>query len=88
VGVSNRGIAYYEPHGTQPPGAKLVGLARALKISSDELLGVKPLREKASPKTVRLLKRLQRIERLPPPISAPCSSSSTRYLLLELGSPD
>lgn len=66
VGVSNRVIAYYEQDGAQPPGAMLVELARALKVSSDELLGVKPLKEKASPKTVRLLKRLQRIEHLPP----------------------
>jgi hypothetical protein len=35
-------------------------------VQADELLGVKPLKKKASPKTVRLLKRLQRIEQLPP----------------------
>lgn len=66
VGVSNRVIAYYEQDEAQPPGAMLVDLADALKVSTDELLGVKPLKEKASPKTARLRKRLQKIEQLPP----------------------
>lgn len=66
VDVSRRVIAYYEAQSAQPPGALLVDLARALKVSTDELLGVKPITEKLSPKTARLLKRLQRIEELPP----------------------
>lgn len=66
VDVSRRVIAYYEVQSAQPPGALLVDLARALKVSTDELLGVKPVRETLSPKTARLLKRLRRIEELPP----------------------
>ena len=66
VGVSNRVIAYYEADHAQPPGAMLVDLARALTVSTDELLGVTPVREKTPPKTARLLKRLRRIEELPP----------------------
>jgi hypothetical protein len=58
-------IAYYESDGA-PPGAMLVDLARALGITADELLGMAPVREKISPKTARLLKRLRRIEELPP----------------------
>ncbi|MGZ5429488.1 MAG: helix-turn-helix domain-containing protein [Thermoanaerobaculia bacterium] len=65
VGVSNRVIAYYEQDGAQPPGAMLVDLAKALRVSSDQLLGLKPVREKTSPRTARLLRRLQRIEELP-----------------------
>lgn len=44
----------------------LVDLARALTVSTDELLGVTPVREKTPPKTARLLKRLRRIAELPP----------------------
>ena len=44
----------------------LVALARALQVSADELLGMAPLADLPSPKTARLLKRLQRIEELPP----------------------
>jgi transcriptional regulator with XRE-family HTH domain len=65
VGVSKRVIAYYEQQDAQPPGAMLVDLARALHVSSDELLGLKPVKEKKSLKTARLLKRLQNVERLP-----------------------
>jgi transcriptional regulator with XRE-family HTH domain len=67
VGISNRMIAYYERDGAQPPGAILVELARVLTVSTDTLLGVAPLRERRSPKTARLLKRLQKIEELPAP---------------------
>ena len=43
----------------------LVDLAKALRISTDQLLGLKLPKEKRSPRTARLLKRLQRIEQLP-----------------------
>jgi len=40
-------------------------LAIALQVSADELLGLKPVKTKASPKKARLLKRLEKIEALP-----------------------
>lgn len=66
AGVSNRVIAYYEQDGAQPPGAMLVDVARALRVSTDQLLGLKPAKEKTSPRTARLLKRLRKIEALRP----------------------
>jgi transcriptional regulator with XRE-family HTH domain len=65
VGVSQRVIAYYETETEQPPGALLADLAKALKVTSDELLGLKSIAEKQSPKRARLFKRLQKIEELP-----------------------
>ena len=65
VGVSRRVIAYYEHEDAQPPGAMLVDLAKALRVSADQLLGLKPPKEKRSPRTARLLKRLQKVEQLP-----------------------
>jgi transcriptional regulator with XRE-family HTH domain len=65
VGVSQRVIAYYETETQQPPGALLADLATALKVSADELLGLKETAEKRSPKRARLLKRLQKVEELP-----------------------
>jgi transcriptional regulator with XRE-family HTH domain len=65
VGVSRRVIAYYEHEDAQPPGAMLVDLAKALRVSTDELLGLKLPKEKRSPRTARLLKRLQKVEQLP-----------------------
>lgn len=66
VDISNRMIAYYERDGAQPPGAILVKLAKALRVSTVELLGVKPVRETLSPQTPRLLKRLRRVKELSP----------------------
>lgn len=65
VGLSQRAVAYYEGEGGQPPGAILVDLARALKVTTDELLGVVPTTEKTPPKIARLLKKLQKIAELP-----------------------
>lgn len=65
VGVSKRVITYYEQEDAQPPGALLVDLATALRVSADQLLGLKPHKETRSPRTARLLKRLQKIEHLP-----------------------
>lgn len=65
VGVSRRVIAYYEHEDAQPPGAMLVDLAKALRVSADQLLGLKLPKDKKSPRTARLLKRLQKIEQLP-----------------------
>ncbi len=66
VGVSNRVIAYYELESTQPPGAMLVDLARVLRVTTDELLGATPSRERVRPKIARLMKRLERVSDLPP----------------------
>jgi transcriptional regulator with XRE-family HTH domain len=66
VGLSNRMVAYYERDEAQPPGEVLTDLARALKVSTDELLGLAPIKNGTSPKTARLLKRLQKVSELTP----------------------
>lgn len=64
VSVSNRVIAYYESKDAQPPGALLAALARTLKVSADELLGLQPVKDDTAPRTARLLKRLRKVEEL------------------------
>lgn len=51
AGVSQRVIAYYETESTQPPGALLVDFARALHVTTDALLGLKPIADTLAPKT-------------------------------------
>lgn len=58
-------IADYAGEGGQPPGALLAHLSGTLRVTSDELLGLKPATDKPTPKTARPLKRLRKIERLP-----------------------
>jgi transcriptional regulator with XRE-family HTH domain len=65
VGVSRRVITYYEHEDSQPPGPMLLNLAAALSVSVDHLLGHRQLKEKADPRSARLLNRLRKIESLP-----------------------
>ncbi len=65
TGRNQRSTPTYERTDAQPPGAILPTLARALGVSTDTLLGVRPLKEKVDVKTARLLKRLQRVQELP-----------------------
>ena len=64
VGISNRMIAYYEAQTKRPPATKLAAFAQVLGISTDELLGAKPLSVK-EPTHSRFWKRLQIVNRLP-----------------------
>ena len=64
IGVSRRMIAYYEAESEYPPTALLPKLARALRISADELLGIAPTKKMARPGDNRLQRRLQQIEKL------------------------
>lgn len=66
VGISNRMIAYYEAQTERPPAAKLDTLAKTLKVSTDELLGVKPTKNLIMPENSRLWKRLKVVDSLPP----------------------
>jgi transcriptional regulator with XRE-family HTH domain len=68
VGLSQRMVAYYEIQGGVPSADLLRKLADALGVSTDLLLGRAPESHKAAPPTsnLRLLKRLMRVEELPP----------------------
>lgn len=66
IGVSQRVVAYYEKETKHPPSNYLPIIAKALKISIDELMGLKLTKEDLSPKNPKLWKRLRKIDRLPP----------------------
>lgn len=66
LGVSQRMIAYYEGQTDHPPTAMLPGIAKALHISVDELLGTKALPKTRRPRNTRLMRRLEQIEQLGP----------------------
>jgi hypothetical protein len=60
-------IAYYETEAGHPPASFLIDLARALNLTTDELLGLKSTRQKGkSQLSSRLERRLQQVERLAP----------------------
>ena len=68
IGSNQRLLSYYENVADHPPAAVIAELARVLKVSADELLGLKPLRldrRKEDPEARRLWKKFQQVMRLP-----------------------
>jgi transcriptional regulator with XRE-family HTH domain len=68
IGSSQRAISAYETVAEYPPTAVVVQLAETLKVSTDELLGVRPLRAARSaedPEVRRLWKKFQQVLALP-----------------------
>jgi transcriptional regulator with XRE-family HTH domain len=64
--TTQRAISYYETEAEFPIASALVPLARALQVTTDELLGVKPAKlDQGKSQTRRLWKRFQRMESLP-----------------------
>jgi transcriptional regulator with XRE-family HTH domain len=63
IDVTRRMIAYYECETQHPPAALLPELARALRVSTDELLGLVPVKEMAKSNR-RLQHRLQQFDQL------------------------
>jgi len=68
AGTTQRAISYYETEAGFPPAPAIIDLARALEVSTDELLGIRPSRtarfdEDAD--TRRLWKRFQQVAALP-----------------------
>jgi transcriptional regulator with XRE-family HTH domain len=62
VGVSKRVIAYYEGETSYPPAHLTGPLAKALNVSTDELLGLKQAKETLSPDFASLWRRLKVVE--------------------------
>jgi transcriptional regulator with XRE-family HTH domain len=69
MGATQRAMSYYENECDFPPGPILIELARVLKVSTDELLGVKTIRGRRvpqdDPEVRRLWKKFQQILQLP-----------------------
>jgi transcriptional regulator with XRE-family HTH domain len=65
-GISQRMIAYYETHAIAPPADKASKLAEALGVSLDDLLGTQRLPSQPPVVNVRLWRRFQQVEKLPP----------------------
>lgn len=69
IGSSQRAISGYETVAEYPPTAVVVELAKVLKVSADELLGLKPppktARSKEDPEVRRLWKKFQQVLALP-----------------------
>lgn len=67
AGSTQRSISYYENDDGIPPASVVITLAKALQVSADELLGIKPPRVEPADdaESKRLWKRFQMIAALP-----------------------
>jgi hypothetical protein len=69
IGSSQRAISAYETVAEYPPTAVVVDLAKGLKVSADELLGLEPPPKTAripeDPETRRLWRKFQQVRALP-----------------------
>src|SRR5438874_448093 len=68
IGSSQRAISYYENEAGYPPAPVLAAIAKALNVSTDELMGLsRPIsKPKAqSPEILRLWKKFQLVLSLP-----------------------
>lgn len=68
AGTTQRAVSYYENAFGFPPAPVLVALAKALRVTTDELLGVKRVRPDSrteDPETRRLWKKFQQVTELP-----------------------
>ena len=70
IGSSQRAISHYETMAEFPPTAVLVELAKVLGVSADYILNLKtpkaaPALEFPDPKTKKLWKKFQHLQRLP-----------------------
>lgn len=66
VDLSPRMVAYYEAQTDRPPAHLLPQLARVLQLSVDQILGVQRLPSEPPALDVRLVRRLQKLQKLPP----------------------
>lgn len=65
--TTQRAISYYETTGNYPPAPALIALAKALSVSTDELLGLKSVKSDAraeDPETRRLWRKFQQVAAL------------------------
>jgi transcriptional regulator with XRE-family HTH domain len=65
IGISKRMVIYYEKESSHPPTHLLTVLAKALGVTTDQLLGVEKVKENRT-KDIRLWRRFTEVEKLSP----------------------
>ena len=66
IGGTQRAISYYEVEATFPPAEAIIKLAKALRVSTDELMGLRRLKEESKDQEdQRLWKKFRQARLLP-----------------------
>jgi transcriptional regulator with XRE-family HTH domain len=80
IGISHRMVAYYEAQTEHPPAHLLAAIAKALSLTSDQLLGIESVPKRQPPLNQRLFRKLKKIEALPPRDQRPLLRTIDAYL--------
>ena len=67
IGISQVLVSDYERERLRPHYEMIIRFAQALEVSSDELLGLKASKNEGNTPSLKILRRLKKIEGLPPP---------------------
>lgn len=65
IGISQRMLAYYESKSQHPPTHILPTIAKALGVTTDQLLGVEKVKANGRTRDNRLWRRFTQVEKLP-----------------------
>ena len=65
IGATQRTVEYYENQSKFPPITYIPAIVKALKVSADELLGIKPCDEAERAEIKNLMKRVKLIREFP-----------------------
>jgi len=66
IGINRVLISDYERNRIRPHFEMIIHLALALDVTADEILGLKPSKSNGTKPTLKILRRMKRIETLPP----------------------
>ena len=66
IGISQVLVSNYERNRLRPHFEMIVSFAQALEVTADELLGLKAMKKNESPPTLKIIRRLKKIEKLSP----------------------
>lgn len=80
IGISHRMVAYYEAQTDHPPAHLLPTIAKALHLTTDQVLGLEPVQKRQPPLNQQLLRKMKKIEQLPPRDQRPLLRTIDAYL--------
>lgn len=80
VGISRTLLTNYENGRTHLNDESIILLAKALGVSTDELLGIAKTRSSDSVQSVRLVRRMKKIEKMPGPDQKALLKTIDKYL--------
>jgi transcriptional regulator with XRE-family HTH domain len=78
IGISHRMVAYYEAQTEHPPAHLLPTIAKALHLTTDQVLGLEPVQKRQPPLNQQLLRKDEEDRAAPAPRSTATTADDRR----------